>query len=158
MFSAAASGNNLVAGFFVGAATSAASSYLRIGSAVADAVISGIGEIYEQKANNPTGKINWRGVASSAVIGGLSSFVGAKTVSKLATAIGTSRVAKAVVTTVTTTFTTTAAITYTAFKTSLRRSRKSSKSTNSSKSVSSRQVKRNQRAATIRNNYRMRTV
>jgi YD repeat-containing protein len=47
---------------------------------------------------------------------------------------------------------------HTAFKTSLRRSRKSSKSTNSSKSVSSRQVKQNQRAATIRNNYRMRTV
>ena len=147
MFSAAASGQNLAAGFVVGAATSAASSYLRVGTAVADAVISGIGEIYEQKANNPTGKIDWKSVAKSAAIGGVSSLIGAKSVSKLAKAIGSSRVAKGVVKTVTSAFTTTATISGQAIYRGLKNSRENRK-------LKERQQQRNNRAGAVRDRYR----
>ena len=121
MFNAAASGQNLAAGFIVGAATSAASSYLHIGSAVVDACISGIGK----KANNSTGTIEWKSVASAAIIGGVSSLIGARTASNLAKAIGTSKVAQGVVNTVTSAFITTATISVNAIYTGYMKTKES---------------------------------
>ena len=92
---AVVSGDSVVAGAAIGAASGAASVVFQAG-AIGSMAISAISSIYEQKANNPTGKIQWRKVVGSAVAGRLSYGIG-HIGDKIIKSVGDIFVAKAVV-------------------------------------------------------------